>query len=163
MTRPVGTLILGLALLAGPGCGRKGPLELPPGREPAPAERVTAALENGAAVLTWANPVKAVSGKPLGPLETIEIWVLEGAGPAAGATPAPGEVEAEARLALRIATDGREATMSRSVPVPEGAKRLAFTVRVRDRRGRVSAFSPWAVVDVARAPGGPAPAEREGP
>jgi predicted small lipoprotein YifL len=163
MTRTAGTLILVSAILAASGCGRKGPLVLPPGRDPMPAERVSAVLEEGAIVLAWTNPVKTVSGKPLGPLGTIEIWVFEKDVPAAGATLSPEEITKRGRLLLKTPPDGGEATMSRSVPVPEGAKSLAFTVRVRDRRGRASGFSPLVVVDIARTSAGAVVPEREGP
>ncbi len=163
MTRSAGTLFLGLAILAAPACGRKGPLVLPPGREPMPAKRVSAILEERAIVLAWTNPDKTVSGKLLGPLEAIEIWVFEKDVPASGAVLAPQEVTQRGRLLLTSSPDGGAATMSRSVPVPEGAKALAFTIRVRDRRGRVSGFSPLVVVDIARTPAGAAGPDREGP
>ncbi len=163
MTRTAGTLILGLAILAAPGCGRKGPLMLPPSGDPMPVEKVSAVLEQGAIVLAWTNPDKTVSGKPLGPIGSVEIWVFEKDVPAAGTVPAPEEVTRRGRLLLKTVPDDGAAVMSRSLPVPEGAKSLAFTVRVRGRRGRASGFSPLVVVDIARTPAGGVAPEREGP
>jgi hypothetical protein len=114
-------------------------------------------------VLTWANPVKAVSGKPLGPLGVIEIWVFERDSPAAGASLTTAAVEASARLVRRI--DAKDAGASSFVfdTVPAGATRLAFTVRVLDRKGRASDFSPAVVVEIVRAPAGASSSSRRGP
>lgn len=150
--RPAALFVMGLSIAAVAACGRKGPLELPPGRAPMGVERLTAVLEDGAVRLTWTNPVKTVAGKPLGRLEIVEIWVFEKDPPAAGSLPPPEAVEKNARPFLKIFADSRGETMSRAIRLLGGAKALAFTVRVRDRKGRQSAFSPVAV-----------PAEREGP
>ena len=146
------SLLVGLALVATPSCGRKGPLVLPQRQAPMGVERLTAVPKDGTVVLTWANPVKAVSGKPLGPLGEIEIWVFEKDAPAAGASLAPAAVEASARLVRRIAAKGAAASSFVFEPVPAGATRLAFTIRVLDRKGRASDFSPPAVVEIVRAP-----------
>jgi predicted small lipoprotein YifL len=152
MAKRLAALLAGLALAAGTACGRKGPLVLPQGGAPLPVERLSAVAKDGAVVLTWANPVKAVSGRPLGDPGGIEIWVFEREVPAAGVPPSPAAVEASARLVGRIS--GREAAAASFVfePVPAGAKSLAFTVRVVDRKGRASDFSPPAVAEIVRAP-----------
>ncbi len=156
MARPIATLLIALAVAATPACGRKGPLELPPGRAPLPAEGLTAVPGEGGVVLAWRNPVKAVSGRPLGPLGAVEIWVLEG-------DLAAGEFEEKARLAKKLA--GRElAALATEGPEPSGAmaftfavpagtaapSKLAFAVRVFDRAGRASAFTPPVAVYVLR-------------
>jgi predicted small lipoprotein YifL len=144
--RPAALFLIGVSIAVSADCGRKGPLELPPGRAPMPVEGLTAAPEDGGVRLTWTNPAKTVAGKPLGPLAVVEIWIFEKDPPAAGSAPPPEAVEKAARPLLKVFVDGRGETMSRAFRVPAGAKGLAFTVRVRDRKGRESAFSPVAVL-----------------
>ena len=166
MAKPLATLLLGLVLAAGPACGRKGPLTLPPGGEPAAVADLAAVARDGAAVLTWTNPAKAVSGRPAGRLAAVEVWVFERDLPAAGAPPAADEVARTARLARRIAARdfaafkgpdgaGPGAMAYSFVPDPArpGPKRLAFTVRVVDARDRASGFAPPVAVELA--PGKP--------
>ena len=160
------TLLLATVLAAAPACGRKGPLTLPPGGAPAAVTGLAAAVRDGAADLTWTNPAKTVSGRPLGRLAAVEIWVFERDLPAAGAALADGEVAKAARLLRRIAARdfgafrGREgmgpgAMAFPFVPDPArtGPARLAFTVRVVDARGRASAFAPPVRVELG--PGRP--------
>jgi len=162
MTKRLAALfIMGLAAVAG--CGRKGPLELPPGRAPMAVERLTAVPKDGAVVLAWTNPVKTVAGDPLGPLGAVEIWVFETDRPAAGTALTPEAVERKARLARRLEAPAAAAASFSFEPVPAGAKSLAFTVRVIDRKGRASEFSPLAVVDILRPPAAAVLPEREGP
>lgn len=164
MTKRLAALfIMGLSIAAVAGCGRKGPLELPPGRAPMAVERLSAALEGGAVRLTWTNPVKTVAGNALGPLAVVEVWIFDKDLPAAGSVPTPEAVEKSARLLLKVFAAGRGETMSRTLSLPGGAKSPAFTVRVVDRKGRASEFSPVAVADVPRAPAGAVLPEREGP
>jgi predicted small lipoprotein YifL len=162
MAKRLAALLVWLSLAAGADCGRKGALVLPQGRAPMPAERLSAIAKEGGVVLTWVNPVKAVSGKPLGPLGGIEIWVFERDAPAAGAPLSAAAVEGSARLARRIT--GEEAAAASFVfePVPAGAKSLAFTVRVLDRKGRASDFSAPAVVEIVRVPAGASSSSRRG-
>ena len=154
MTRALVTLLIGLWLAAAPACGRKGPLELPPGRAPMPVERLTAVWRDGAVLLEWTNPVKTVAGSSLGPLGDAEIWVFERDAPAAGAALAPAAVERSARLAGRVAVGGAAASSFVFEPRPDGPTSLAFTVRVLDRKGRASDYCPPAVASIARAGGG---------
>ncbi len=153
MTRPLATLLIGLCLVAAPACGRKGPLELPPGRTPMPIERLTAVRRDGTVVLSWTNPIKTVSGRPLGPLGDAEIWVFERDAPAGGASLTTDAVERSARLAGRVAIAGAAASSYVYEPGPGGPASLAFTVRVLDRKARASDFCPPAVVPDARARG----------
>jgi predicted small lipoprotein YifL len=151
-TRPAALFLIGVSIAVAADCGRKGPLELTPGRAPMAVERLTAVLEDGGVRLTWTNPVKTVAGRPLGPVGAAEIWVFEKDLPAAGASLTAEAVEKSARLAGRLDAAAAPAASFTFAPAPAGAKDLAFTVRVRDRKGRESAFSPVAVLT-----------EREGP
>jgi predicted small lipoprotein YifL len=162
MSMRIVSLLIGLSLVAGASCGRKGPLALPQGQAPMAVERLSAVAKDGTVVLTWENPVKTVSGKPLGPLGEIEIWVFERNAPAAGASVRPDAVEASARLVRRIAV--KDAAVSSFVfePSPAGPNSLAFTVRVLDRKGRASDFSPPAVAEIVRAPAGTLASSRRG-
>ncbi len=152
MAKTLATILLGLCCAAAPACGRKGPLELPPGRAPMPVERLTAVPSGETVLLTWTNPVKAVSGKPVGPLEAAEVWVFEGGLAAGGPALSSEEIEKTARLVRRIPQEelGSSAmSFSFAVP-PQSPVKLAFVVRVFDRHGRASDFSAPAAVDLAR-------------
>ena len=160
----VGLLVLSLA--AASGCGRKGPLVLPPGRAPLPVEGLTAVPGEGQVILRWTNPAKEISGRPLGPLGGIEIWVFDrGLPEGEGALPAD-RIEKTARLAHKI--PGREiaapaagpgasaAAMTFAYVLPKGPAapaKLAFAVRVVDRRGRASEFAGPVAVDIPKNPG----------
>ncbi|OGD21837.1 MAG: hypothetical protein A2Y70_03665 [Candidatus Aminicenantes bacterium RBG_13_64_14] len=165
MARPFATLILGLPLLFFPACGRKGPLEIPPGREPMTVEGLAAAQRGQVVFLEWTNPVKAVSGRPLTDLETIEIWVFDSGLPAGGRPSASAEVEKTARLARRIPKEefgsfqrragARDSEMAFPFvfdPGPAGPKRLAFAVRVIDSKKRASDFTVPAAVNIRGCP-----------
>jgi predicted small lipoprotein YifL len=170
MAKTSAALLLACGLLLAPGCGRKGPLELPQGRDPMPVEGLAAEAGPGGAVVRWTNPVKSVSGKPVDILETIEVWVFERDLPPAGHPPAPDAVEKSARLVRRVArtefpaftapAGGVPGTLALSYALPPGAAlpaKVAFTVRVFDRKGRASDFAAPAIVEIARrlAAGGP--------
>ncbi len=172
MDKRIAMLFAGLCLAAGPACGRKGPLVLPPGRAPLPVAGLSAAAGRGAVVLRWIDPVKTVSGRPLGPLAAVEIWVFDRGLPAAGAPLTAGSVEKAARLAGRIpaaefavhrvpAGEG-SGVMTFTYDLPPGTAvpaKLAFTVRVVDRKGRFSEFAAPAVVETpGRTPGVDRPA-----
>jgi len=162
MARRYATFLLGLGLAAGLACGRKGPLELPRGREPMAVEGLAAFERGETIVLEWTNPSKAVSGHPLGGLEAVEVWVFE-LGPAAGGRALPAaEVEKLARLVRRIPKEefgqhlkkpgdaaGRMAFVYSPSSAAAAPKNPAFTLRVIDAKGRASEFSP----PVAAAPG----------
>jgi len=165
MARPFATLILGLPLLVFPACGRKGPLEIPAGREPMAVEGLAAAQRGQAVLLEWTNPVKAVSGRPLTDLETVEIWVFDSSLPSGGRPFVSTEVEKTGRLVRRIlkeelgsfrSRDGsRDSGMAFSFgfdPGPAGPKRLAFAVRVIDSKKRASDFTVPAAVEIRACP-----------
>ncbi len=165
MARSLATLILGLPLLVFPACGRKGPLEIPPGREPMTVEGLAAAQRGQVVFLEWTNPVKAVSGRPLTDIETIEIWVFDSGLPAGGRPFASTEVEKTARLVRRIPKDefgsfqGRAGARDSGMafpfvfdPGPAGPKRLAFAMRVIDSKKRASDFTVPAAVDIRACP-----------
>ncbi len=141
MAKPIGALLVVLALLVPAACGRRGPLELPAGRAPMAAADLTALAEGAEIVLSWTNPGKTLAGRPLRELEAVEIWVFEGALPAAGRGPSAAEVERSARLVRKIPAAAPGIRMSyRFVPPPgaAGARRLAFTVRFIGPDGRLS-------------------------
>lgn len=157
MARPFATLLLGLGLVAGLACGRKGPLELPAGREPMTVEGLAAFQRGQVIVVEWSNPVKAVSGHPLEAVETVEIWVFDRSLPA--------DVEKQARLARRIPKEefgsfqGRSAARESGMsfpfvfdPGPAGPRSLAFTVRTLDAKKRASEFAAPAAVDIQVCP-----------
>jgi hypothetical protein len=152
MAKQLAKLLLGLLVVAGPACGRKGPLEVPQGRVPMAIERILAVARDGRVVLEWTNPAKTVSGRPLGPLAEVEIWVFERDIPAAGTSLSTSMVEKSARLAHRLVADPSAAGSFVFDPGPSGPERLAFTARVLDRKGRASDFSPLAVVAIVRPP-----------
>jgi predicted small lipoprotein YifL len=154
MTKRYTTLLIGLGLAVVAACGRKGPLELPPGRAPMAVERLSAVWKDGAVVLDWANPAKTVSGHVLDALREAEIWVFEGDAASIGSSLDPGAVEKAARRAGRLAVAPAAASTFVFQPPPSGPASLAFTVRVFDRKGRASAFSAPAVVDIVRKKGG---------
>ena len=163
MTKPLATFTIGLCVALAPGCGRKGPLVLPAGGAPMPVEGLTASPAPNAVLLQWTNPTKAVSGKPAGPLETVEVWVFDKGLPADGRPLTPGDVEKSARLVRRISrrefgslgsaageAPGLLAFTYDIAPGPAAPAKLAFTVRVFDRKGRASDFAAPAAVDLSR-------------
>ena len=156
-------LALGLALLPGPACGKKGPLQPPLSAGPKPVEGLTARQRAETVILEWTNPEKAVDGRPVGALEAVEIWVFDRGLPAGDRPLTSDEVEKTARLVRKIPrrefgtyaekTGDGSATMAFSFdagPPASVPAKLAFTVRVFDRRGRASEFSAPVTVDVAR-------------
>jgi predicted small lipoprotein YifL len=162
MRIPLATLLIGLLLAAAPACGRKGPLELPPGGAPMPVEALAAVPGDGTVLLQWTNPAKSVSGRPLGPLEAVEIWIFDRGLTPGGQSLTADAVEKTARLVRRIqrqelgtfertpgdASGGMAFTYALG---PQAAPaKLAFMVRVIDRRGRASEFSAPVAVDLVR-------------
>jgi predicted small lipoprotein YifL len=175
MTESVAMLLIGLALVAAPACGRKGPLVLPPGRAPMPVEALSAVAGDGTVVLRWTNPVKEISGRPLGPLGAVEIWVFDKGLPARDRPLKSDQIEKTARLVRKIprgefgtsvAMDGEASgvmTFSYRLPTtPAAPEKLAFVVRVIDGKGRASDFSAPAAVEISRKDSGVDPAAAEG-
>ena len=161
MKREAAIFALGLAVLLGPACGRKGPLQPPLSAGPKPVEGLTARQRAETIVLEWTNPEKAVDGRPARDLDAAEIWVFDRGlpdGPAAG-------IEKAARLARRIVRaefasfrGPAEGSLRRMAfafvfdPGPAGPKDLAFTVRVFDGKRRASEFAAPVVVAVRPCP-----------
>ncbi len=167
MARRVVPLLVGLALVLSSGCGRKGALVLRPPRGPLPVEGLTAVLRDGSVVLSWTNPVKDVSGRPLAAVRAVEIWVFDEGTPEGAVSLSDETVEKTARLARTIpqrefaglaGSGGAPAeVLSFSHPLgtrPAGASRIAFAVRVRDSRRRASAFAGPVTVELDRREGG---------
>lgn len=78
MERKAVRAVLVLALVAGAAaCGKKGPLSLPQSSIPAAVEVISARQRGRTIVLEWTLPAKNVDGRPCGPLNSVEIWVLE--------------------------------------------------------------------------------------
>jgi hypothetical protein len=168
MARPFATLILGLPLLVFSACGRKGPLEIPLGREPMAVEGLTAVQRGQVVSLEWTNPAKAVSGRALAGLETVEIWVFDRGLPPGGDALPSAEVEKMARLARRIpkkefgSFQGRSGARESGMvfpfvfdPGPAGPKSLAFTLRVLDSAKRASGFAAPVAVEIRVCPNPP--------
>ncbi len=169
MARPFSILILASSLLVSPACGRKGPLQLAPGREPMAVEGLAAVQRGASVILEWMNPVKAVSGRPLADVGMAEIWVFEKGLPPAGHPLVTSEVQKTARLARRIpqkefaSFQGRAGSPAAALvfpfafdPGPDGPKRLAFAVRVIDSKNHASDFGAPAAVDIRPCPKPPA-------
>lgn len=174
MTQPAVIILLGLCLAAAPACGRKGPLVLPPGRAPMPVTGLTAAGGDGRVVLRWTNPTKEISGRPLAGIGAIEIWLLD-RGPAGGGGPlSPDRIEKTGRLVRTIAgrdlaglaagTDASPGAAFTYVLPPSATApaKLAFAVRVRDRRGRASEFAGPVAFEVPGKGAGVDPSPAEG-
>lgn len=167
MDKPAAPLLvaLGLCLAVAPACGRKGPLVTPKSGAPGPVQGLSAAAGEGGIVLRWTNPSRTVSGRPLGPLAAIEVWVFDGGLPAG-----PGRLDEETvdKTARRIrlpreefaalwGPGGEAAGVMTYLHAPAAGAEAApaFAVRVVDRKGRVSAFAgPVAAEPVRRSPGG---------
>lgn len=174
MTRPVVPLLVGLGLVFSFACGRKGALVLPPPRGPMPVEGLEAVPRDGSVLLSWTNPVKDVSGRPLGVIRTVEIWVFDGGLPEGVRGFSDETIERTARLARTIAGPELAAmaaaggappgVLSFAYPLgerPAGAARIAFAVRVRDGRRRASAFAGPVSVELGRRDSGGRPPRLE--
>jgi len=175
MTKPVTALLIGLGLVAAAACGRKGPLVVPRGRAPMPVAALTATAAEGTIVLRWTNPTKEISGRPLGPLGAVEVWVFDKGLPAGEGPLTSDAIEKAARLVRKIpagefgalaGTEGEASgVMTFSYALPASAappENLAFAVRVFDGKGRASDFSTPVAVDIARKDAGVDPAAAEG-
>jgi len=158
MKGSAGILALGLAVLLGSACGKKGPLQPPLVREPKPVERLTAFQRGRSVILEWTDPGKYIDGRPLKAVGAAELWILD-PGPEGGAKPpALRDFETRARLARRIAPN-------ELLPVPAGVmfayplagdqpgrRTLACSVRVLDAARRPSKLCPPVMVEVRPCP-----------
>jgi predicted small lipoprotein YifL len=155
MKRAVGILALGVSLLSGLACGRKGPLRPPVGREPQAVRNLTAHQRGVSVVLEWTNPERSLDGRPVGSLEAAEIWTMEvGQGQAVQGLKLK-DFEPRARLGRRLAprewrrvpgpSPGNPLDARFVFPVGEDKFRprvLAFSIRVLDGKKRFSEFCP---------------------
>lgn len=156
MKGSAGILALGLAVLLGSGCGKKGPLQLPLAREPKPVERLTAFQRGRSIILEWTDPGKYIDGRPLKAVGAAELWALE---PEPGAKPpVPGDFGTRARLARRIVpSELRPAPGGVRFAYPlagdqTGHRNLAFSVRVLDAAKRPSKFCLPVMVEIRPCP-----------
>ncbi len=147
------SLTLGWTFLAGMGCGRKGPLQLPYSREPEAVENLVVFQRGDMAWLEWTNPRNNIDGHLPASLEEVEIWAGgESAENPSSPSVAPG-LQERGRLVARISM-GELATLSpeasadsgrMAYPVPvssAGTGPVTFSVRVKANGGRLSEFSP---------------------
>jgi predicted small lipoprotein YifL len=154
MKRPSEALVLGWALLAAAGCGRKGALELPYSRIPAPVEDLAVTQRGDRAILEWTNPGKNIDGHPPVDIESVEIWMIPEAPERTGSRPRPGDLEKRGRMITRLAredvaslskTDGPGSPrLVTSVPlegIPPASGGRTFSLRIRANGGRLSEFS----------------------
>lgn len=154
MARPLATIMAGWLSVSVLACGRKAPLVMPQGRGPAAAEGLTAVQRGAAVFLTWSNPAKTVSGRPLAGLKAAEVWSFDGDLTESFKASAAAELEKKGRCVLRL--EGLKPASPQEVRVVlDIARRPAktsFSVRVFDPSGRPSELSPPAVVALRAAP-----------
>jgi len=82
-------LLLAAVVMGNPGCGRKGPLELPLVLVPQAVEALTAVQRGDRILLEWIPPVTYIDGRPLSGPPVIEVWVREVRDAAISKEPAP--------------------------------------------------------------------------
>ncbi len=154
MKRPPHALLPGWILLAAVACGRKGPLELPYSRIPAPVEDVVVYQRGDRAVLEWTNPETNIDGHPPVGLEAVEIWLVSSGPAAAGPALTSQDFEKAGRMLVRLTGDdlasldparsgGVPPRLTTSVPLDGSPPAVrAFSFRVRANGERLSDFSP---------------------
>jgi len=143
-------------LMALCGCGKKGPIEPPLVRVPQAAADLAVAQRGAALLVSWTNPTAYIDGNPLGGVSEVEIWLAKedrrAEGPAKALTAE--QFAGKAQLLAAVGPDkldslrtkgsgtGSEFTYSYS-PASEdlGRKVLTFSVRVKDRKNKASAFA----------------------
>lgn len=165
MRQALAACLLVVGLASAPACGRKGPLVPPEPRLPLPVEGLAASAAEGAVRLSWTNPVKDTSGRPLSALRAVEIWVFEKGLPDAAGSLGGEAIAKTARLmrtvpqrefAALAAAGSAPGALTITVPLaslPAGEGPVAFAVRVRDGRGRASEFAGPVAVDIPRKAG----------
>ena len=171
MRRTAALLLAALGLVCAPACGRKGALVLPAPRGPMPVTGLTASPALEAAFLYWQNPVKEISGRPVGALAAVEIWVFDKDLPAEGQALTLETVQRSARLVRKIlrrefasfemVSGEAPGLLAYSYPVgpgPSGPVKLAFAIRVIDAKGRASEFAGPVAVEIPRKSGVDRPA-----
>jgi hypothetical protein len=151
-------VLLGLAAISGPGCGRKGD-PLPPIIEvPETTHDLVAVQVGGDALLIWSYPQLTRAGQPLHDLERIEIWKLEVPPGQEGVSKGAGGEDMRQQLmvgrghllarlegpSLEAATHGSSLNYTDPLPTAEPGKAapsLWYAVRSRRHDGTPSAMS----------------------
>ena len=164
MKRSAEILALGLAVLLGTVCGKKGPLQPPLAKEPKAVERLNAYQRGGSIILEWASPGTYVDGRKLGAGATAELWILDPE--AAAARPGASQdfavrardvrrIGAAETKPFRAAGPGGAAGATFAYPIAAGKtgqRTLALALRVLDAKKRPSKLSPPVTVDVRPCP-----------
>jgi predicted small lipoprotein YifL len=146
-------LLSGLTVL--PGCGKKGPIQVPLVRTPQTAQKFSVFQRGGKVFLNWMNPEATIAGSPIGDVAAVEIWLIkeERSGGGVAKKWSGAEFENKAELLTRISADqfsGLRAAEAagnelRYFYLPEGkdfgSKTLTFALRVRDKKMRASGFT----------------------
>lgn len=172
--RPFLPLML-LALMAFPGCGKKGPLEPPLIRVPQAVQDLVVLQRGGRVFLYWTNPEAYIDGNPIESVAAIEVWMIQEDTTALSEAKkwAREEFGNEAELLIRISSDKfgslRPPEASAAglsfiyLPNAEdfGRRVLTFALRVRDEKKRVSDFSEPVSLDLLRPPPPPREVQAE--
>jgi predicted small lipoprotein YifL len=138
-------IVLALASLVAPSCGKKGPILPPLVLQPQRAEEVKAYQRGSRVILEWTNPTTYIDGRKLGGIAEVEIWLEErpdkpGQAPAAA-------FEARARRIASVVPDAaaKNQNTSSDYRLASGGwqgKTFIFAVRVREaQKKRLSDFS----------------------
>ena len=160
--------VSGLLVMAS--CGKKGPIEPPLLRIPQTIENLVLIQRGAALLLSWTNPSAYIDGNPLDEAAEVEIWMIkeDRKAQSSAKTWTAEEFEGKAQLLTRISEDqfatlrptgaktGAELTYSHTLAGEDfGRKVLTFSLRVRDRKDRVSAFSAPASLEAKDPPAPP--------
>jgi len=150
-------VVLVLATLLGPACGKKGPILPPLILRPQPVESLRAVQRGGRVLLEWENPKTSIDGTGLSGIAEVEVWLeTRPDPPPPKAPPLADDFSARARRVGTVVPAAGEETSSTDWALdPAGWKgRLyVFAVRVREsRKRRLSDFSNEAAVRPRAAP-----------
>lgn len=135
-------------------CGKKGPILAPLIKIPGKIEAVNAIQKGDKIILTWKNPATYSEGSPMSEVESVEIWLLkEDEDSSRKEMPVKLEkFEEIAELILSIKNEkfpeyqkakfhGEFNYYYCLAPEEFVSKRLIFSLRIKDRRKKESAFS----------------------
>jgi len=164
MKRSAEILALGLTVVLGTFCGKKGPLQPPLAKEPKAVERLNAYQRGGSIILEWANPGTYVDGRKLGAGATAELWLLD-PGAEASKPAASQDFASRARAVRRLAaaelkpshteSSGGASGVTFAYTLPSGKvgpRALAVSVRILDAKKRPSHLSPPITVEIRPCP-----------
>jgi predicted small lipoprotein YifL len=167
MMRSLIGAVLVFALLIPLGCGKKGPIQLPLARVPQKAESTTLVQRGNKIFLEWKNPGAYTDGSPLTDIAEVEIWLLEEDIPEAGAFPKISRESYKNRAKVSASVKGEDLSPSqkaKSKTLPEfvyvyplgsgqtAAKRLTFSLRLVDKKGKQSDFSELHTIEPSPLP-----------